>query len=385
VGLVYALKTGVVPRDGITHITVGRTAALHRMRSTLREVKPDLKAQLEFIEGDYGEGKSHLLSLIRQEALSKGFAVASFAADFDSSALHRAKPVLRAITRSLEVPGRPEVGLTALLRNLSATRSFRQDVEALYDTWADPKTSQRVFDSLSIWPPGLRTYVEDPSSGDLLLRWLGGDEVLVAPVRRAIWEAYLQPPRRMAVTASELPYILHGLANSLQRLGFGGLVVLIDELENALSVRATPTQRRIGVSLLAQLSRGRAAMMVVGAVTPAVYTTLWGDSLYRDAVLLWKRDFDEVVRRLRGEHPVRIKELAAKDLVLLGERVVSIHEAAFGWSVDGQLSQDALAWLAQDTGAGHRPVRAYVRTLVELLELCEQDRRFRVGPPRGVS
>ena len=34
---------------------------------------------------------------------------------------------------------------------------------------------------------------------------------------------------------------------------------------------------------------------------------------------------------------------------------------------------------------GHRPVRAYVRTLVELLELCEQDRRFRVGPPRDVS
>jgi hypothetical protein len=212
---------------------------------------------------------------------------------------------------------------------------------------------------------------------------MGGDEILIAPVRRLIWDAYLRPPRRMAVTANELPYILQGLANSLHRLGFGGLVVLIDELENGLSVRATPTQRRMGVSLLAQLCRGRAALMVVGAVTPAVYTTLWGDSLYRDTALLWKRDFDEVVRKLRGDAPVRIKELATKDLLLLGERVIAIHEAAFSWSVNGQLSRDALMWLAHDTGAGHRPVRAYVRTLVELLELCEQDRRFRVGPPRS--
>jgi hypothetical protein len=383
VGLLYALKSGVVPRDGIVQITVGRTLALRRMRSVLREVAPDQKTKLEFVEGDYGEGKSHLLSLIRQDALSKGFPVASFVADFDSAALHRPKPVLRAITRSLELPGRPEIGLTPLLRNLAGTKRFPRRVDDLYETWANPRTSQRLFESLSIWPPGLRAFVEDPRAGDLLLRWMGGDEVLVAPVRRRILDASLQTPRRMAVTTNELPYMLHGLANSLHRLGFGGLVVLIDELENGLSSRATAAQRRRGVSLLAQLCRGHAALMIVGAVTPPVYTTLYSDSLYLDAMKFWKADFDQVVRRLKGDAPLRINELAAKDLLMLGEKVISIHEAAFGWSVSGRLSNDALEWLAQDTSAGHRPVRDYVRTLVELLELCEQDRRFRVGPPRS--
>lgn len=380
VGLVYALKTGVVPHDGATHITVGRTSALRRFKSSLRQVGPDQMTRLEFIEGDYGEGKSHMLSLIRDAALSRGFAVASFAADFDSSALHRAKPVLRAITRSLELPGRPEVGLTALVRNLSATKRFRNDVDAVYQSWTGSWTIQRL---LSIWPSGLRAFVEDPDEGDRLLRWMGGDEILITNVRWQLWDANVHPPKRMAITVNELPYILHGLGNSLHRLGFRGLVVLIDELENGLSARATPTQRRMGTTLLAQLCRGRAALMIVGAVTPAVYTTLWGDSLYRDAAGIWKRDFDEVIHRLRGDAPIRIRELAAKDLIRLGEKVVGIHEAAFDWSVDGQLSEEALLWLAHDTGAGHRPVRAYVRTLVELLELCEQDRSFRVGSSGG--
>jgi hypothetical protein len=321
--------------------------------------------------------------MIRQEALSKGFAVAGFAADFDSSALHRPKPVLRAIARSLEFPERPEIGLTPLLRNLAATKRFRADVSALYESWADPRASQRHFDSFSFWPPALRAYIESPAGGDPLLRWMGGGDILIATARRRILDSSLQTPRRMAVTARELPYILLGLANSIHWLGYAGLIVLIDELENGLSDRATPTQRRAGVNLLAQLGRGRGALMIVGAVTPAVYATLRDDSLHWDGARLWKREFDEVVRRLKGDAPLRIDELASEDLVRLGERVISIHEKAFGWSVDGQLTHDSLAQLAREAHAGHRPVRGYVRTLVELLELCEQDRRLRVAPPRS--
>lgn len=380
IGLLYSLKTGVVPREGVAEITVGRTEPLKRIRSVLRAIRPNRKSGVEFIEGDYGEGKSHLLSLIRQEALACGIAVATFAADFDSSALHRPKPVLRAVTRNLQLPTRPEIGLTPLIRNLSGTTEFRQGVEELYGTWNDPRTSARRSEAFWFWPPGLMTSVRDPSSVALLSRWMGGDNVPIAPVRSRIRDR-CTPPQRMTVTNGDLPFILLGLANSLNALGYGGLVIIIDELENALSGAAAPTHRRLGAALLAQLSRSHGALLVIGAVTPAVRLTIQVDSVHGQIAPFWKRDFDAVLRWLRDDSLIRIQELSARSLVSLGERIITIHEEAFAWEVDGRLSGDALAWLAEGTAAGHRPVRSYVRTLVELLDVCQQDLTFRIGSP----
>lgn len=77
--IINSLVSGVVPKIGVQHITVGRSDEVNAFISSLEDVKNGLSL-VKFWIGDFGSGKSFMLHLLNTVALKQKFVVAN--ADF---------------------------------------------------------------------------------------------------------------------------------------------------------------------------------------------------------------------------------------------------------------------------------------------------------------
>ena len=77
--IINSLTSGVVPKIGVQHITVGRSNEVEMVLNTLGEVKNG-HSMMKFWIGNYGSGKSFMLHLLTTVALKQKFVVVS--ADF---------------------------------------------------------------------------------------------------------------------------------------------------------------------------------------------------------------------------------------------------------------------------------------------------------------
>lgn len=77
--IINSLVSGVVPKIGVQHITVGRSEEINAVISSLEDVKNGLSL-VKFWIGDFGSGKSFMLHLLNTVALKQKFVVAN--ADF---------------------------------------------------------------------------------------------------------------------------------------------------------------------------------------------------------------------------------------------------------------------------------------------------------------
>ena len=72
--IINALFGGVVPRLGLKHITVGRTAETQTIVDSLENVKNG-NSEMRFWIGNFGSGKSFILQLIETFAIQTNFVV----------------------------------------------------------------------------------------------------------------------------------------------------------------------------------------------------------------------------------------------------------------------------------------------------------------------
>lgn len=77
--VVNSLISGVVPKIGVQHITVGRSEEINAFVSSLEDVKNG-QSLVKFWIGDFGSGKSFMLHLLNTVAMKQKFVVAN--ADF---------------------------------------------------------------------------------------------------------------------------------------------------------------------------------------------------------------------------------------------------------------------------------------------------------------
>ncbi|WP_278379898.1 ATP-binding protein [Chryseobacterium arthrosphaerae] len=77
--IINSLVSGVVPKIGVQHITVGRSEEVNAFINSLEDVKNGLSL-VKFWIGDFGSGKSFMLHLLNTVALKQKFVVAN--ADF---------------------------------------------------------------------------------------------------------------------------------------------------------------------------------------------------------------------------------------------------------------------------------------------------------------
>ncbi len=242
--ILESLEMGVPNQEHVLEYT----APSRLERSPLREICHHLEkvrqglSMIRFINGAYGEGKSHTLALLRKIALQKGFVVSSFPLEAQGVRFDRFEAVLAKI---IEVLGSQEFprqtgNLCVLDMIVQKWATGVSDIDkALEDMQLDP-TVPDLRAALSLYGKILRD--EEPRHVDgkdrlrLLHHWfMPGPKGLPSADRNKI-------DVLNNITPANARQMIEGLAVFFRKLGHAGWVVLIDEQE-IVPTLMTPTQR----------------------------------------------------------------------------------------------------------------------------------------------
>ncbi len=115
--IINSLLGGVVPKTGVQHITVGRSAEIQAFVTALEDVKNG-HSMVKFWIGDFGTGKSFMMHLLNTVAMKQKFVVAN--ADFTpQNRLYandgKALALYNAIIDNLAIQTKPEGGALSTL------------------------------------------------------------------------------------------------------------------------------------------------------------------------------------------------------------------------------------------------------------------------------
>ena len=356
-----ALRSGVPNGEAVRILGCNQPEAEHRFTDLLSKVaggndSPDGALGM-LVSGDFGSGKSHLLTYLEQQALARGF-VCSKVAISKETPLYDLGKVFKSAVDNGRIPGRNGRLIEELGHALSPGSREYED----FKLWADDTRSNRLS---RMFPASLLVHER---SNDLELNseienFWAGDRILISKIKGGLRQTgQLRHYSFRAPRAAELPpQRLRFVVDLIKAAGYRGWVVLLDEIELVGSYSLLQRGRSY-----AELARwlGRAAdepypgLVTVGTVTEDFAATIISPDGDR-------KDRDYLRARLeRADRYRSIVDLAVKGMNLIEEGGVAldqptedgvretmeklrgIYSAAYGW--------DAPALQEGARGAGYQ-------------------------------
>ena len=382
--IIEALRKGSVPIDYVPFFTVGRGNWLTFIEDDMDHYIAEGGAKVRFINGDYGDGKTHFMSVVRHLALQKGFAV-SFVVLTREVPVHKFEVVYQEIVRQL-CGAFKGVGIRRLvdtwtdnLRSDMAVGdgpSFQERLAALSETLrALPGMDINFANALTgLVDTRLRpteegeTEEERAQAREAIYQWIEGGRVTKKELRQfQIFES-------LGKTNSKR--FLSSLVTFLRHTGHKGLILLMDELETVVaqsgSIRNAAYEN---VRLLIDNTEQAQCLHIFFSVIPDVLLSEKGFKSY-DA--LWSR-----IRSIgEGKHlnyrsvliDLHRTPLETEELIDLGNCLRHIHEISYRWEVGDAIGDTLIEKIctAQKRMGLLSEVRLFIKQVIRLLDMAEQ-------------
>ena len=256
--IIDALRRGTVPQSGLDVLAVGMDRFDTALDAELESVSLG-GAAFKAIRGEYGSGKTFFGRWFQERARSKGLATSEVQISETETPLHRMETIYRRLVERLATTDMASGALRSIVDGwfyrleedvLAADPSLVDDPTRLHQRSSD-LMEQRLA-SVNRTAPAfsavLRTYraallQEDAQQAEGLLAWLGGQPNVAAAVKRA------------AGIKGEIDHqsalnFLAGLLTILRDSGYGGLVLVLDEVETLQRMRSDTREK--GLNALRQ-------------------------------------------------------------------------------------------------------------------------------------
>jgi hypothetical protein len=325
-----------------------------------------------FVLGDYGTGKSHSVTLLRDLALSEGYATCWLTADGYECALNHPQRFVSSVLGTLETP-HGDSGYSALIARLLATPTLQDSVvmRVLGDLNGRSNLElavRAVLLDLATAADGMEGAEETHLQADALARLLTGETLTGL--------GNLESYRHMA-------YRLLRLAEHLVRLpGCRGLVIVVDEVESVFTKLWNYRSRFGAYRTLSALCVGMetANIKVAMAVTPDTFAAM-ASELSANSAFLGYPPFEPLERYSEAIEastiPVlRCQPLTTAQLDQLAWRI----RALYGETYPGISLGSGKDWMDTVKSILHRkpPVRVAIRDCIDALD------RIRLVSDRGL-
>ncbi|MCQ2435314.1 MAG: ATP-binding protein [Clostridia bacterium] len=246
--LLSAMSAGVVPRVGAPYIAIGRTAEISALCRDLDTVA-DGGSVTRFIIGHYGSGKSFLIQLMRGYSVEHGFVCA----DADLSPERRLSSsgggglaTYRELIKDLSIRSCPDGGAlqTLIEKWLSDVRNdvissgvspdepgFAGELERrIYDVMHSIETGVGAFDFAKVIVTYYRAYLDmNDERMSSCLRWLRGEFTTRTEARAVLGVTSI-------INDDNWYDYIKLLARFVRVIGYGGLIVFIDECVNLFKI-----------------------------------------------------------------------------------------------------------------------------------------------------
>lgn len=382
--IINALKTGVIPDADLDLLCVGRERILKEFKRCTDMVEEDGSC-VKFLSGAYGSGKSFMLGKIRQLALKRNFAVSSIQ-----------------LSRNTHL-NNTDVFYYAIMHNLCTKRESSGDggFEELFNLWierlkANPsrdaaaseirETVSSLNNYNSAFARAFLTYIkariaQDTELSDAAAAWIKGEKNLPAAVK-ARFDVKGDIDRSTSMDS------LKAFIHLLKLTGSNGLVILVDELELVMSLRADIRKGcyenlRYIIDSCGENAFGNC--MFVFAGTAAVFEDPEkGIKTYQalDQRLGETRSKGTQVMPDMRQTVIRLEKLDNEELQTLTNRIVQLHQTAYGWAlkISGEAARNwTLLTLGKEKGPD-LPIntREFIIKLVEILDILEQNPGYNI-------
>ena len=348
-----ALRNGVPNAEAVRILGCNQPEAEHRFSDLLSNATGDggmsSRTSGMLVSGDFGSGKSHLLTYLEQQALARGF-VCSRVAISKETPLYDLGKVFRSAVDNGRIPGRSG----RLIEELGHALKPGSPEYEVFKLWSDDTRSNRLS---RMFPASLLVHER---SNDLALNseienFWAGDRILISKIKGGLRQiGQLQHYSFRAPRAAELPpQRLRFVVELIKAAGHSGWVVLLDEIELVGSYSLLQRGRSY-----AELARwlGRAAgERYPGLVTVATVTDDFAATIISPDGE--KKDRDYVRARLdRADRYRGIADLAVAGMDLLEagdislaqptdedvratlEKLRGIYTDAYGWNAPTRLT-----------------------------------------------
>ncbi|MCA9971502.1 MAG: DUF2791 family P-loop domain-containing protein, partial [Anaerolineales bacterium] len=228
--LVESLRLGIAPATHVAELTINLQPERDSLIRALNQAHQHGGA-VRAVVGEYGYGKSHMVELATQEALTRNFLVATVSLDLLELPPHRAFDIYREAMRHLRYPDTDERGLEPLLQKTAVLPHTLSQLAALSPAPLDPLVV------------GLQAIAGTASSRQrkAWINWLMGGRRTRAMNKSVPRGVKFPSIYKIGHNARQIAFLLTAVS-ALARLGsYSGLCLLIDEAESYSLLR--PYQR----------------------------------------------------------------------------------------------------------------------------------------------
>lgn len=384
--IIEHLRRGSVPVDQVPLFTVGRERWLRIIEDDLTQYIAAGGAKVRFVNGDYGDGKTHFLSVIQHLVQQAGFAV-SFVVLTREIPLHKFELVYRDLVSRLTTASGTH-GIRALIAH------WLDGLQSHFEAVTDTAARLAALDTLAETLRGLEDMDINFANGLIALarnRFLplaeGETPETRESERQTLYEWFeggrlskreLRPWQIFdTLNKTNSKRLLLSLIVFLQHLGYRGLIVLLDELETVLGQSASVRNAAYeNVRLLIDNAEQAHHLHVFFSIIPDVILSEKGFKSY-DA--LWSRVRSVGESRRLNYRSIVIDlhrtPLEVSELLALGQRLRDIHACAYRWDAAAVMT-DAFIQQVCDTQQrmGLLPeVRLFIKQIIRYLDMAEQE------------
>jgi hypothetical protein len=378
-----ALRRGTVPAQGLDALAVGLDRFADTFDDELARAASGAGV-FKAIRGEYGSGKTFITRWLAERAKARGMATSEVQISETDTPMHRYQTIYRRLVEQLSTA----TVRTGGLRSVIDSWFFSLEDEVLAAGGIDPndtvaltnRTTELMEQRLAgvtrtapAFSAVLRAYLAATNAGDTptadgLIAWLGGQPHVAAAVKKS------------AGVKGDLDHdaalsFLAGLLTILRDAGFGGLVLVLDEVETMQRMRSDTRDKGLEAlrKFIDDLYQGRfPGLYLVITGTPAFYDGAQGVQRLTPLAQRLHTDFGTDAR---FDNPravqIRLPGFDLDALVAVGSRVRDLFAAgaAHPERIATLCDDDYLLALAQavtgELGAkvGVAP-RLYVKKLV---------------------
>ncbi len=369
---IEALRFGVVPNLALRELTLGYEELRNWVNSRLPS-PTRTGVMVSDISGPFGNGKTHAMAVVRQVALSQGYAVARAEVDGRNVTLADPQRLLHSLLGTLETrDGRSsdpvlDIYLSAIDRTRQAPRIAPRGIDRTRDNY---NTVRIVQDAGCI--DKFNSDLECVLSGG---QWRNASDIQLDISREPRIDRYKVRVRRVVGhLIADRPYdfveALLGLATICELAGYSGLVLTIDEFEVEDFFLSYSKKERVR-ALLDVLQE------CVAGKTDHASAPL---ALFFASVGLDGHVGDQRIRKMvkdSGGDIYWLDDWAPEALLELGGSIGSVYADAYGIGVSsaGDTHRRVLNRLDPGVLTSSGRIRAYIKQYVR-----ELDTQF--GPPK---
>ncbi|MCG2662675.1 ATP-binding protein [Brevundimonas sp.] len=245
--ILQALAAGVVPRSGLPHIQVGRSAEINALVRDVDRIA-DGGSAVRFVIGEYGAGKTFFLNLVRLIALERRCVTihADLAPDRRIHATGgQARGLYAEAVRNMATRTKPDGNALASIVEKFVTECVRDaegrgaGVEAVIDERLAPLQDHNGgYDFAAVLKAYWRASEDADAGGKAAaLRWLRGEYTTKTEARQALGV-------RNIIDDGDVYDSLKLLAAFVRLAGYAGLVIVFDEMVNLYKLQSAQARNQ---------------------------------------------------------------------------------------------------------------------------------------------